>query len=190
MYAFRKPIAVGTFNDIETWGFQLDYKSALIIAQVIGYAASKWIGVKVISEMSAQWRAATILALIVLAELALVLFALVPPPYNVLMLVLNGLPLGMIWGLVFAYLEGRKTSEILGAVLAASFIISSGVVKTVAKYLILDWGVTEFWMPAITGALFILPLFISVYFLAQTPAPDASDQAERSERTPMHGKAR
>lgn len=190
MYAFRKPIAVGTFTGVEAWGFQLDYKSALLIAQVVGYAASKWIGVKVISEMNANWRAVTILGFILLAELALVLFALVPPPYNVLLLVLNGLPLGMIWGLVFSYLEGRKTSEILGAVLAASFIVSSGVVKTVAKYLMLEWGVTEFWMPAVTGGLFILPLFVSVYFLAQTPDPSAADRAERTARTPMNAAAR
>ncbi|WP_255577434.1 DUF5690 family protein [Elizabethkingia sp. JS20170427COW] len=31
----------------------------------------------------------------------------------------------------FSYLEGRKTSEILGVILCVSFIISSGLVKSV-----------------------------------------------------------
>lgn len=185
MYAFRKPIAVGTFVGIEGWGFDLDFKSALMIAQVIGYAASKWIGVKVISEMAANRRAVAILSLIVLAELALVGFAVLPAPYNVVMLLLNGLPLGLIWGLVFSFLEGRQTSEVLGAGLACSFIVSSGVVKTLAKYLMVDFAVTEMWMPAVTGALFLPPLFASVFFLSRIPAPSKSDEDVRAARSPM-----
>lgn len=190
MYAFRKPIAVGTFVGIEGWGFQLDFKSALLIAQVIGYASSKWIGVKVISEMAANRRAMAILMLILVAELALVGFAAIPAPYNILMLALNGLPLGMIWGLVFSYLEGRRTSEVLGAGLSCSFIVSSGIVKTVAKYLMLDFGVPEIWMPAVTGALFLPPLFLSVYFLSRIPAPTRADEQERSKRSPMDAASR
>lgn len=190
MYAFRKPIAVGIFAGVEGWGFQLDFKSALLIAQVIGYASSKWIGVKVISEMTARWRALAIVGLVLIAELALVGFALIPAPFNVAMLLLNGLPLGMIWGLVFSYLEGRRTSEVLGAGLACSFIVSSGMVKTVAKYLMLDYGVTEMWMPAVTGVLFLPLLCVSVYFLSKIPAPSPEDEAERSVRSPMNAAQR
>jgi hypothetical protein len=35
-------------------------------------------------------------------------FALVPAPWNVITLFINGLPLGMIWGLVFGFMEGRR----------------------------------------------------------------------------------
>jgi len=190
MYAFRKPVAVGTFVGVEGWGYALDFKSALMIAQVIGYAASKWIGVKVISEMAANRRAIAILSLIIVAELALVGFAVFPAPYGILMLVLNGLPLGMIWGLVFSFLEGRRTSEILGAGLACSFIVSSGVVKTLAKYLMVDLGVTEMWMPAVTGALFLPLLFVSVFFLSRIPPPSNADENERSARSPMEAAIR
>ena len=65
---------------------------------------------------------------------------------------LNGLPLGMIWGLVFGFMEGRRTSEVLGAVLCASFIVSSGAVKSVGKLLLAHWHVSPFWMPAAVGA--------------------------------------
>ena len=56
------------------WHFALDYKIALVIAQAIGYAASKLIGVKVISEIDPARRGAAILLLIGAAWLALVAF--------------------------------------------------------------------------------------------------------------------
>ena len=185
MYAFRKPFTVASF---EQGGMvaEVDFKTALIISQVLGYALSKFIGIKVVSEMTADRRSLAILGLVMAGQLALVAFALLPGNWKLAALFFNGLPLGMIWGLVFSYLEGRRTSEILGAGLAVSFIVSSGVVKTVGKYLMLDMGVSEFWMPAVTGAIFTLPLFISVYFLSQIPKPDQQDMLERHKRVPMN----
>jgi hypothetical protein len=167
MYAFRKPFTAAHFADAPQWLFALDYKTALVIAQVLGYALSKLIGIRLISEMGAKGRAAAIVGLIALAWLALVGFAIVPAPYSVGMLFLNGLPLGLIWGLVFSYLEGRRTTEALGAILCASFIVSSGAVKSVGAWLMARWQVSEFWMPAATGALFFPLLLISVLALAR-----------------------
>ncbi len=113
-----------------------------------------------------------------------------PPPWNVAFLFLNGLPLGMIWGLVFGYMEGRRVSEVLGAVLCASFILSSGVVKSVGAWLLHDRGVSPFWMPAATGALFIPLLLVSVWLLGELPPPNAEDEAERVRRAPMTGAER
>lgn len=185
MYAFRKPFAAATFGVVEGWSFAIDYKIALVLAQVIGYALSKFIGVKVISEIAPARRGAAILALIGASWLALLAFAVVPAPWNVLALFLNGLPLGMIWGLVFGYMEGRRTSEVLGAILCASFILSSGVVKSVGKWLMSDLDVSAFWMPAATGAVFMPLLAVSVWALTQLPPPSAEDEAARVRRQPM-----
>jgi MFS family permease len=183
MYAFRKPFSAATFEGMQFFG--IDYKIVLIIAQVFGYASSKFWGIHFISGLKAGHRARAILALVGLAWLALLLLAIVPAPYNVWCLFLNGLPLGLIWGIVFSYLEGRQSTEILGAVLAASFIISSGVVKAIGKYLLDHWGLSDFWMPFWTGSLFVLPLLLSVYLLDQTPPPSAEDKALRHPREPM-----
>ena len=185
MYAFRKPFTAATFDHVSNWPFALDYKTALIIAQLVGYAMAKIIGVKIIAELGQARRALAIVALIGVSWLALVLFAIVPVPWNVVALFLNGLPLGLIWGLVFSYVEGRRTSEPLGAILCASFILSSGVVKSVGRWLLDGEGVSAFWMPAATGALFFPLLLLAVVGLARLPPPDASDHAERVERTPM-----
>lgn len=191
MYGFRKPFTVGTWEGTVPLpgGGEIDLKIALIIAQVVGYCLSKFLGIKVISEMSGGRRGLAILALIAIAELALVAFALTPAPWSVAWLFVNGLPLGMIWGLVFGFLEGRRLSEILGAGLSASYIVASGFVKTVGRWL-LDAGVPEPWMPALTGALFLPLLLIAVWMLTQLPAPSAEDERLRTRREPMDSSTR
>jgi hypothetical protein len=190
MYAFRKPFTAATFDHVPGWGFQFDYKIVLVLAQVAGYAVSKLFGVRFIAETPADRRGRLIIGLILAAWLSLILFALVPPPWNVAALFLNGLPLGLIWGLVFGYMEGRRTSEVLGAILCASFILSSGVVKSIGKWLMEDLHVGPFWMPAAVGALFLPVLFVSVWALSQIPPPDAGDEALRVRREPMDRRQR
>ncbi|MGB0591331.1 MAG: DUF5690 family protein [Myxococcota bacterium] len=191
MYAFRKPFAVGTYEgtvDLPGIG-PLDLKILFIISQVIGYASSKFLGIKVVSELEPHRRAGAILAFIALAELALLLFAVIPTPYNAFALVLNGLPLGMIWGLVFGFLEGRKTSDLLGAGLCASFIVASGFTKMTGK-LLMDAGVPELWMPFFTGLVFFPPLLLVLWLLAHVPEPTEEDVQERTRREPMDAGAR
>jgi hypothetical protein len=191
MYAFRKTFAVGTFEgqtELLLLG-AVDNKIVLIIAQAIGYALSKFIGIKVVSEMPPGRRGVAILACIGLAEVALVLFGIVPAPYNAVLLFFNGLPLGLVWGLVFGFLEGRRVSDVLGAGLSASFIVASGFVKT-AGQLVMQAGVPEVWMPAATGALFVVPTVLFTWLLAQIPAPSLADEAQRLRRAPMDAAAR
>jgi hypothetical protein len=187
MYAFRKPFAAAGYSSVDGWHFALDFKIALVIAQVLGYATAKFIGIKVIAEMRPNYRARAILALIGAAWVALLAFAVVPAICKVPAMYLNGLSLGMIWGLVFSYMEGRRTSEILGAVLCASFIISSGAVKSIGLLLMQYLHVGEFWMPAATGLVFVPILLLSVWGLAALPPPTAEDEAERVRRAPMTG---
>lgn len=178
VYAFRKPFTAGTFAD------DAGYKTALVVAQVLGYTVSKFLGIKVVSEVSPARRAGLILALVGVAELALVLFAVTPAPWNVVWLFANGLPLGMIFGLVLGVLEGRRQSEALAAGLCASFVVADGVAKSAGAAL-LTAGVTEAWMPAAAGLLFAPPLLLFVGMLARVPPPAAPDVAARTERAPM-----
>lgn len=184
MYAFRKPIAVATFEDVTLHPLGLDYKSALVIMQVFGYALSKLIGIRVIAAFGRNGRARAIVALIGASWLALLSFALLPPGAGLVCLFCNGLPLGMIWGLVFSYIEGRRVSELLSAMLCASFIVSSGVVKT-AGALLMQAGISERWMPAMTGLPFVPLLLLSLWLLERLPPPSALDEAERTRREPM-----
>lgn len=188
MYAFRKPFTAATFEGLSLWG--LGFKTVLVLSQLLGYTLSKFIGIKVISEMRNEHRGIAIVGLIVVAELSLVGFAFLPLPLKVAMIFLNGLPLGMIFGLILSYLEGRRQTEALSAALCASFIVSSGVVKSVGTWLMDRWQVDEFSMPMVTGLLFFVPLLIAVGILQATPPPDAKDLAMRAQRQAMNAQDR
>lgn len=185
MYAFRKPFSAASFGHVDGWDYALDFKIAIVIAQVLGYATSKFIGIKVIAEMRPAYRGRAILGLIGASWLALVLFAVAPAVLKVPAMFLNGLFLGMIWGLVFGFMEGRRTTEIMGAVLCASFIVSSGAVKSVGILLVKVAHVPVFWMPAAAGLLFVPILLLSVWGLTSLPPPSPEDEAARVRRAPM-----
>lgn len=183
MYAFRKPFTAATYDNLTLWG--MDYKILLIMAQLMGYTLSKYIGIKVVAELKEQNRIWTLLLLMGMAGVSLFFFAIVPAPYNLVFMFLNGLPLGLIWGVVFSFLEGRKTTEFLGAVMASSFIVSSGFVKSIGKYLLDDWAVPEMWMPLYTAILFLPLLGLGVWLLKRLKGPDEADKEMRTARTPM-----
>lgn len=187
MYGFRKPFAAATFEGDGVFGF--DLKTTLVLSQVIGYTISKFLGVKLVTELAAHRRAAVLVGLVVGAELALLAFGLLPPRLRILAIFCNGLPLGAVWGLVFGFLEGRRTSEILGAGLSASYIVASGAVKTVGAGL-LAWGLTEAWMPFVTGLVFLPPFLLAVWMLSQLPPPAPADVEARAQRQPMTGAER
>jgi len=188
MYSFRKAFAAGTFSGQQY--FHIDYKVWLVIAQLIGYTLSKFYGIKFIAELKHDQRAKSIFGLIGFAWLALLLFAIVPAPYNIICLFLNGFPLGMIWGLVFSYLEGRRSTEFMAAVLSTSLIFASGFVKTIGRGMMSSYHVSEFWMPFLTGALFVIPLIIFVFYLELMPEPTPEDIKLRTKRLPMNADER
>ncbi|MFQ3649591.1 MAG: DUF5690 family protein [Gemmataceae bacterium] len=187
MYAFRKPFTAAKFAEWSLWG--VEYKIVLVTAQVFGYMLSKFIGIKVVSEMTPHRRVLVLLALIGIAEAALLMFGATRPPYNAVWLFVNGLPLGMVFGLVMGFLEGRRQTEVLMAGLCASFIVADGVVKSVGARL-LSAGVSEFWMPALVGLLFLPPLLLFAWMLSRIPPPSPTDVEARSQRSTMNGSER
>jgi uncharacterized membrane protein YhdT len=154
---------------------------------------SKIIGIRVVSEVSRGQRAALLMTLILLAHASLLLFAIVPAPWHIVCLFLNGLPLGIVFGLVLGFLEGRRMTEALTAGLCASFILAGGVSKTVGQLILQflqqswQWSIpqSERWMPFLAGAAFLIPIAFFIWMLGQIPPPDTQDETARSKREPM-----
>lgn len=188
MYGFRKTISAATFDGITAFGISL--KSALVIAQVLGYMTSKFIGIRFIGSLKQQRRGFYILSLIGAAHLCMLFLALVPLPWNVLFLFANGLCLGLIWGLVFSFIEGRKYTDLLALILSINFIFSSGIVKTIGRYTVSDLRVPEIYMPFVVGCFFLPLLFLSVFLLKKIPAPTEEEVLQRGERPSLNGKER
>ncbi len=184
IFGFRKSFTVCTFDGMAYWG--LGYKTLLVLSQMMGYLMAKFYGIKFISELKRLGRDKIVLVLVGIAWLAWLLFALVPAPYNIVFLFINGFPLGMLWGVIFSYIEGRKTTDFIGAALAVSFIFSSGFVKSVGGWLIMQFNMSEFWVPFATGLVFSMPLLLFIYLMERIPPPTQEDIDLRMNRTAMN----
>jgi hypothetical protein len=182
MYGFRKPFTAATFAGGVRWGG--DEKTILVTSQVLGYALAKVLGIKFVAELHPSRRVLAIVTMVALAEASLVLFGLSAPGLGPICLMANGLALGMVFGLVLGFLEGRRQTEALAAGLCASFILADGVTKSVGAWLLYQ-GVTDRWMPAMAGLIFVPPLLVSTWMLSRIPPPDSGDMAHRSVRAPM-----
>ncbi|HTH31830.1 MAG TPA: DUF5690 family protein [Lacibacter sp.] len=184
IFAFRKPFTVATFDGLKFWN--VSYQTLLIISQVVGYMLSKFYGIKFISELKRHGRWKTSLLMVGVAWLSLLLFAVVPAPFGMICFLVNGFTLGFMWGVVFSYVEGRRATDFIGVVLAVSFIFAGGFSRSIGKWLLLDWNISEYWMPFVTASLFAIPLVIFYALLEKAPFPDGDDVAERTVRLPMN----
>ncbi|MBU7577903.1 MAG: hypothetical protein KAF40_07565 [Flavihumibacter sp.] len=188
LFAFRKAFNVAAFEGFTIAG--LDYKIILVITQVAGYMASKFYGIKFIASMKRMGRGRLILILAGVAWLSWLAFGLIPAPYNWPCLFFSGFPLGMLWGVVFSYVEGRRMTDFISAALAVSFIFGSGLAKSVASFVMEQLGSSEYWMPFATGAIFALPLIFFVVLMEKIPPPSEEDIRHRTVRLPMTGSQR
>lgn len=188
VYALRKPYTAASFADVEF--FDMDYKVVVTVSQIIGYVISKFVGIKLISELKREERLKFILLSIVMAELSLVFFGLLSAPYNIAAMFLNGLSLGCMWGVIFSFIEGRRMTDILASLLGVSMVISSGTAKSVGLFVMNNLHVSEFWMPALIGAVALPVLALLGYALNRLPQPTEEDIALKSERATLDGKQR
>ena len=184
IFAFRKPFTVGLYKDMPSF-LGVDFKNVLVISQVLGYTASKFFGVKYIAELKNVGRGKLIFILTLLSLLPLFLFPLVPTPINILCLFTNGFPLGMTWGIIFSFAEGRRGTDFIGAAMGASIIVSSGFAKSVGKWMQLYFHISDMWLPFYTGLVFVIPIIFLVYLLEQIPAPSSEEVALKTARLPM-----
>lgn len=184
MYAYRKPLSAATFDNLQLWGYS--YKVIVVVTQVLGYLTSKFIGIKIISELKPNQRIWLLLGLIFTSLVALFMFGVTPYPYSFIWIFFNGLPLGLIWGIVFSYIEGRKFTDFLATFLSVSFIVSSGIVKSIGRFFIEYFNITDFWMPFWVGVAFIPFLLISAFMLSKITPPNHEDILLREKRTPLN----
>lgn len=168
----------------------MDYKVVVTITQILGYLLAKFIGIKLISELKGQHRLKFILGAIVLAELALVGFAILPSPGNIFAMFFNGLALGCMWGVIFSFIEGRRVTDMLASLLGISMVISSGAAKSLGLFVMDHWQVSEFWMPALIGGCALPCLALLGYVLQSLPKPSEEDRALKAERMTLDGRQR
>ncbi len=183
VFSYRKTFTVATFDGIRIGVFS--YQTLLIISQVVGYMISKFYGIVFISALRRTGRWVTVALMIGISWACLLLFAVTPDLLGLLWFFINGFMLGFLWGVVFSYVEGRRSTDLAGSVMAVSFIFAGGFSRSIGKWLMIEHGVPEKWMPFMTGAVFALPLAVFLFLMEQIPPPDAADEQARARRIPM-----
>lgn len=188
VYALRKPFTAAVFDGLQVAG--MDYKIAVSMVQLLGYVVAKLLGIKYISELKPEGRLKFIIGSAALSEASLLAFGLLPVPYNIIALFFNGLSLGCMWGVIFSFLEGRRTTDILVSIMGVSMALSSGLAKSLGLYALNTLHVSEFWMPALIGALAFPLLCLTGWMMTRFPSPSAADIASRSVRVTLDGRQR
>ena len=182
-YVYRKTFSAATYSGEEIWG--MDAKILFVLFQIIGYCISKFLTVHILPGVKRDNRVYYILVPLALSELALVGFGAATPSLKPFFILVSALPLGFIYGVVFSYIEGRRISEILNVGLCVALVLASGIVKTAGYFIMDTWNVTEYWMPAVTGAVTFPFLVLFTMMLNLIPKPREVDVKQRSERRPM-----
>ena len=184
IFGYRKTYTAATFDNRTVFG--LGYKEVLVIVQALGYMTSKFFGIRFIAGMQRYGRWKVIISLILIAWISWLLFAITPEPVNIIFLFTNGFPLGLIWGIVFSYIEGRRATDFIGAAMSVSFIFSSGVVKSFGQWLVVQYSIPEQWMPFVAGAIFLPALLFFIWLMEKIPAPTQKDIEARTLRKSMN----
>ena len=183
-YAYRKPFTVGLYNGESLWG--IDLKIFFVFSEILGYALSKIVGTYILPSMKKHQRVYYVIGLLGFSELAWLGFGTLPVYLKGISVFFSGLPLGMIWGIIFSFVEGRRISEVLNCGLSVATIVASGLVKTMAQALANTYHITEYWIPFATGAVIFPLVLLCSYLLNQIPEPSETDKLRRSERLPMN----
>ena len=182
-YAYRRPFTAGIYAEETFAGF--DLKILYVLAQIMGFAVSKFLGTRFLPSLPSNKRIHCLAGMLTFCEFTWLGFAIFPEVLKLICVFLSGIPLGLTWGLLFSLVEGRRISEVLNVGLSTALILASGLVKSLGQF-VLDWlQVTEYWMPFVTGALVFPFVLLCCYLLSLIPAPNAIDISLRTIRKPM-----
>ena len=182
-YAFRRPFTAGIYTEETLAGF--DLKILYVLAQIMGFAVSKFLGTRLLPSLPSNKRIHCLAGMLVFCEFTWLGFAILPPILKLLCVFLSGIPLGLTWGLLFSLVEGRRISEVLNVGLSTALILASGLVKSLGQFVLDSLHVAEYWMPFVTGALALPLVLLCCYLLSLIPAPNATDISLRTVRKPM-----
>lgn len=184
IYGFRKPWGAARFEGQRAVGMKL--KDAFSMFQTLGYALGKVAGTFLVPLIPSD-KTTNVLALLPVVSLFFWFgFALAGnnPGWMVFFMFFSAMPLSFGWSLLYRKIEGRRTGDVLGAILNASFISASGFSKDVGRFL-LSSNISEPWMPFIACLCFILPIEIFIYFIKYIPTPTLKEVKVYSKRTKM-----
>lgn len=183
MYAIRRPFTALVYDNMSLWGANI--KIWMVLAQLLGYTLSKFFGIQLLGKIQNKDRGIYLISILAIATLPLFLLQYTTIKYWPFLMLLNGFPLGLVWGIVYSYVEGRKYTELIGAMLACTFVFSTGWVKSFGLYLQQYLSLTIEQVPFYTGAAALIASALVILMLEKLPPPNSQDKQLRNDRKPL-----
>ncbi|MES1910816.1 MAG: hypothetical protein MHM6MM_003345 [Cercozoa sp. M6MM] len=182
-YCIRFPTFVPTYKDRTAFGVEL--KSALTIAQSFGYILFKIPTVVYFPKLPKRAWMPALIACYAWSTVCLALMGwFTSGEGKVVMTFLCAAGLTPVYALIVRFLEGRKITEPLTAMLLFATVVTGGMARSIGAWF-LTLGVAEAWMPLVV-ALCAAPVYcLSSYLLHTLPPPTEEDRSLRQARLPM-----
>ena len=167
-------------------------KDCFSYALTIGYGLGKVPSYVYVPGVPRRRRRAVLLALF--GSFSALMVGLLPlgeafAALQVLAVAVACVPASAIFGVTLAYMEGRRSGDLLMATINAVVVGGAAACRAAGRAL-LDRGVPPAWMPLAAVALYAPLALFALGALDATPEPSAADVAGRGARAPMGGAAK
>ena len=185
---FILPLDILGRHVVTVFSTDLDLQACFSMAYTFGCVAGKFIGVWIItSRFFFRHRLAllsTVLCASMLCESLGMLVFSSTPPLQVLCVGVSAALTSWLWPGFLTYIEGRQNTELLFAVLSASYVSAGNASRGTANW-VLAWGVPPLWMPLVVGACALPVALVCLLLAHRCPTPSAEDVAVRTRRKGM-----
>jgi MFS family permease len=190
VYFIRVPAFVASYEG-DTVAGTIDLKTAMAIAQLLGFGLGKIPALKYASQLGRERIPGALLVFGVAAVLVqLIFFTLLGsievwrPFMQVTSVFVAAFITSPVYGLLVTFFEGRRSSEALLAGFELSYVISGGLAKSGGAVLLETYDISPQWMVSI-AALLALPVYIvTLILLSAMPSPSPADVRHRNKRNP------
>lgn len=166
-----------------TW-FDMDYKTALAIAQSTGYLVGKLPAALLTPKLGQTQLLWGVLVVVWCAGILVLALGVLPSAFGPPCLFLASACLASAWSLMMRFIEGRALTDAIVAVVSLSWIGVSGVVKTVGVQLVLS-GLPERAMVVACACFGLVSGTSFALAMASRPPPSALDERVRGARRAM-----
>mmetsp|Transcript_24041 Transcript_24041/g.58403 ORF Transcript_24041/g.58403 Transcript_24041/m.58403 type:complete len:444 (+) Transcript_24041:41-1372(+) len=177
---------------VELGSTKVTFQQALSIVFTVGFAIGK---VPAIYVISSQFFFSHKLRVLLALNIGAAAFVAVPyavghePGYAVCGLLVSTVIASAVYGAFATYMEGRRSTEAIFAVMNFSFIFAGSASRGTASA-VLDAGVSPELMPLVTAGVALPFICGLLVMLDRSPKPGSADVSARGKRAPMSSEER
>ena len=164
----------------------LSFKTCLALAQTFGYALGKIPSLIYSPKLPHHRLKGALMVIIASSGACMGLSVLMPPVLSLGFVLLGCVSLAPTWSVLMRFLEGRRDTEMVVAIVSFSYIGCSGLSKGIAIDLISVHAFSDAKAVAVCATAGVVLGLIAAARVAAQPSPCAEDIKKRGKRQPMN----